>query len=40
MRPLMIEASRFGTLALLDEWKRLVPQADTPLFLSALGDCG
>jgi hypothetical protein len=34
----MIEASKFDTLALLHEWKWLVPSTDTPLFLSAFGD--
>jgi hypothetical protein len=38
MRPLMIEASRYNTTELLDEWKWLIPTTDTPLFLSALGD--
>ena len=38
MRSLMIEASQYDTRGLLDEWKWLVPAADTPIFLSALGD--
>ena len=34
----MIEASQYDTAPLLAEWTWLVPDAATPLFLSAFGD--
>ena len=38
LRPLMIEAARYDTAALLTDWSWLVPATDTPLFISAFGD--
>ncbi len=38
MRPLMIEAAQFDTVDLMEQWRWLVPEADTPLFISAFGD--
>ena len=37
-RPLMIEASSYNANQLLTEWLWLVPESDTPLFISAFGD--
>ncbi len=37
-RPLMIEASQYDAPSLLAEWSWLVPNTDTPLFISAFGD--
>jgi hypothetical protein len=38
LRSLMINASEYDAAVLLAEWRWLVPQSSTPLFISALGD--
>jgi hypothetical protein len=38
LRPLMIEASEYDVSPLLAEWRWLVPESATPLFISAFGD--
>ena len=38
LRPFMIAASQFDTKALVHEWRWLVPESDTPLFISIFGD--
>ena len=38
MRALMIDASQYDTSRLLAEWRWLVPETATPLFISAFGD--
>jgi hypothetical protein len=38
LRPLMIRASEYDAAQLLSEWRWLVPETATPLFISAFGD--
>ncbi len=37
-RPLLITASEYDVAELREQWKWLVPDVDTPLFISAFGD--
>lgn len=37
-RPLLVEAAQYDVASLLSEWRWLVPNADTPLYISAFGD--